>query len=153
MEKSLRARLPEGGFADVSPVRSRQMSAVRGRGNRTTEARLRFALVRAGLSGWVVQPRGLPGNPDFLFVTRKIAVFVDGCFWHGCPACGHTPKTNRPFWSAKIRKNRARDALNTQALVHIGYRVIRFWEHDLKRELPLCVAALRPRSNADNGRA
>jgi len=107
------------------------MRAVRGSGNRTTEQRFRFALVGAGLRGWTTRNRNVLGTPDFLFPKAKLAVFVDGCFWHGCPDCGHVPKTRRPYWSAKIKRNRQRDRETTQRLRASGFRVIRFWEHDL----------------------
>src|SRR5262249_43571731 len=61
----------------------------------------------------------------------KLVVFVDGCYWHGCRRCGHVPNVNRPYWSAKIVGNRARDLRNTKLLKSAGYRVVRFWEHEL----------------------
>src|SRR5262245_30946950 len=102
MERSLRAYLPRGEFKGTLPRHSKTMQAVRGKNNRTTERRLRMGLVRYGVSGWQVRPGGLKGNPDFLFISSKVAVFVDGCFWHGCAVCGHLPHTNRLFWRAKI---------------------------------------------------
>lgn len=73
----------------------------------------------------------LPGKPDFFFPSEKLAVFVDGCFWHGCPTCGHVPKSNSAFWRAKIQRNRERDESATEKLEAIGIKVIRFWEHEL----------------------
>jgi DNA mismatch endonuclease (patch repair protein) len=61
-----------------------------------------------------------------------LAVFVDGCFWHGCPQCGHVPKTRSPFWEAKFQRNRMRDARNARKLRQLGVCVIRVWEHSLK---------------------
>ena len=106
MERTLRKHLPGGVFDGVSPARSRAMAAVRGRGNKTTERGLRLGLVRGGVRGWKLRPKGLRGNPDFLFPEARVAIFVDGCFWHGCPDCGHVPRTNRAFWAAKIERNR-----------------------------------------------
>lgn len=139
MEAELRRQLPNGNFSRVSRVRSRVMSAVRGKGNKTTELRLRMAFVKAGLSGWTLHAKYLPGRPDFCFRSAKLLVFVDGCFWHGCPACGHVPKVRGKFWDAKIRRNRERDKNITEDLRSFGFRVIRFWEHDLRISLNECV--------------
>jgi len=143
METALRQYLPNGQFQGVTPERSRSMAAVRARQNRTTERRLRFALVRAGIRGWRLHRRDVEGTPDFLFADHRLAVFVDGCFWHGCPRCGHVPKTNHPFWAAKIARNRERDSATAQRLHSDGYRVLRFWEHELKEELAACVEQIR----------
>ena len=139
MEKLLREQLKGGTFGVVSPENAKRMRAVRGRGNRTTELQLRWALVRAGLSGWQLHPRGLVGNPDFFFPNSKVAVFVDGCFWHGCSKCGHIPRKNNAFWETKIRRNQERDADKTRQLISGGIRVLRFWEHELKEDASGCV--------------
>src|SRR3712207_4254253 len=102
MEKLLRSKLTNGEFSNQSPARSKMMGAVKGRGNRSTEVRLRLALVRSKIKGWKVHPKGLVGKPDFYFPTNKLVIFVDGCFWHGCLECGHIPKSNKPFWETKI---------------------------------------------------
>src|ERR1035441_10810050 len=90
-------------------VRSRMMSAVRSRGNRSTEVALGIILRRAGLVGyrkhWPVD-----GRPDFAWPGLKIAVFVDGCFWHGCRKCKTVPSSNAEFWSTKLDANRRRDS-------------------------------------------
>jgi DNA mismatch endonuclease Vsr len=143
MERSLRQQLPGGTFAHVPQARSRNMAAIRGSGNLSTERRLRAALVRAGISGWRLHPLILRGRPDFYFPREKLIVFVDGCFWHGCRTCGHTPKTRTEFWTQKVVRNRHRDRLNTVALSREGFKVIRFWEHDLRRRLPACVETIR----------
>src|SRR5688500_15793960 len=98
MEKLLRETLPGGQFLNVPKVRSRAMSAIRGKNNRSTEIKFRMALVRAGISGWSIH-ENLPGRPDVYFSGARVAVFLDGCFWHGCARCGHIPKTNSLFWS------------------------------------------------------
>lgn len=143
MERILRRYLPGGVFTNVSTKASRNFSAVRGRNNRTTEVRFRLALVRAGISGWSVQPGNLPGNPDFVFARHKIVVFVDGCFWHGCPRCGHIPKTNSAFWRAKIQRNMARDRNNRRKLVKRKFRVTRIWEHQLQGDLNACITRIQ----------
>jgi DNA mismatch endonuclease (patch repair protein) len=112
--------------------RSVVMAAIRSHGNQATELRL-IAIFRAhGITGW---RRGstLPGRPDFVFPQLKLAVFVDGCFWHGCPMHGTQPKTNAAFWREKIARNRSRDRRVTRALRARGWRVVRIWEHALAR--------------------
>lgn len=143
MERKLRETLPGGKFEDVSPARSKAMAAVRGKGNKTTERRLRMALVRAGLTGWQMHPKNVLGSPDFFFPTSRLAVFVDGCFWHGCPLCGHIPQANNDFWTAKIARNRERDRKTNEGLFLQDFKVVRFWEHELTTALQRCVADLK----------
>lgn len=141
MERALREKLPNGRFS-VTASRSRQMATIKGRGNRTTERRLRAALVAAGIAGWQIAPSDILSRPDFYFRDKRTAVFVDGCFWHGCSQCGHIPNTNRPFWEAKIDCTRARDSRTTAELHAAGIRVLRFWEHDLAKNLSGCVRSI-----------
>jgi DNA mismatch endonuclease (patch repair protein) len=108
------------------------MRAVKGKGNKSTEGRLRAILARAGIGGWKTHVGGVPGKPDFFFPAEQVALFADGCFWHGCPRCGHVPNSNRPFWEAKIRSNQRRDLEKARKLEEAGIRVLRVWEHDLK---------------------
>ena len=68
-------------------------------------------------------------RPDICFTRARVAVFVDGCFWHGCPEHGRRPATNRAYWLAKIERNRARDVRDTRRLQQGGWRVVRIWEH------------------------
>lgn len=79
------------------------------------------------------------GKPDFFFPKQKVAVFVDGCFWHGCPEHYKTPSTRKEFWKKKLDANRARDALVTHTLTSEGWRVVRIWEHQLKTKELLCA--------------
>ena len=72
------------------------------------------------------------GKPDFTFRAQRVAVFVDGCFWHGCPKHGTRPRHNRAFWQRKLSGNRARDRKVNRALRAQGWRVVRIWEHDLR---------------------
>ena len=131
MERYLRTKLKGGVFKNVDQKRSRVMSRIRSKGNKTTEAKLRYALVRAGISGWSMHPHEVFGKPDFYFHKEKLAVFVDGCFWHGCLKCGHIPKTRSCFWSAKFERNRQRSIRVKKTLSRSGIRVLRFWEHEL----------------------
>lgn len=108
------------------------MSRIRGSGNKGTELRLIEIFRAHGITGWRRGSR-LPGKPDFVFPTRKLAVFVDGCFWHGCPRHATRPKTNAAFWLAKLARNRARDRAVGRLLRRRGWRVLRVWEHALRR--------------------
>jgi DNA mismatch endonuclease (patch repair protein) len=106
------------------------MRANRGKDTRP-EKRLRSLLHRAGLR-YRVSARPIPSlrrTADVVFTTAKVAVFVDGCFWHGCPEHGSMPASNRDFWAAKIAGNKARDAETTTLLEEAGWTVLRFWEH------------------------
>jgi DNA mismatch endonuclease, patch repair protein len=118
------------------------MAAVRGKNNTTTERRFRMALVRSRISGWITHAN-LPGKPDIYFPTRKLAVFLDGCFWHGCSRCGHIPKTNTVFWATKIKRNRQRDQKTSRLLRGQGILVIRVWEHSLQKPRDLALLLKR----------
>jgi DNA mismatch endonuclease (patch repair protein) len=83
--------------------------------------------------------RQIIGKPDFVIEQRHVAIFVDGCFFHGCPHCGHIPRTNRAYWAAKIARNKQRDSAISRALRALGYRVIRIWECQLKRRPTWCL--------------
>ena len=76
-------------------------------------------------------PKGIYGSPDFANKTQKIALFVDGCFWHGCPEHYKRPKSNVPYWKNKIVTNQARDRRVDERLKLEGWTVIRVWEHEL----------------------
>jgi DNA mismatch endonuclease (patch repair protein) len=112
-------------------TRSRTMQAIRSRGNRSTEARLRAALARGGVRGWRLHDINLSGTPDFAFSKERIAVFVDGCFWHGCPSCYRRPHSSRAYWDAKVLRNKARDRRVDAQLRSEDWSVIRIWEHSL----------------------
>lgn len=131
MERWLREKLPRGRFENVTAAHAGRMRAIKGKGNRSTEVRARAILVRSGLRGWALHPDKLPGKPDFLFAAARVVLFIDGCYWHGCPTCGHVPSVNRPYWAAKIERNRQRDRRNNRKLRSAGYRVLRVWEHEL----------------------
>jgi DNA mismatch endonuclease, patch repair protein len=131
METKLRAILGANGFGDTSPTRSRMMAAVHGKQNRSTEQKVRMLLVRNRISGWRLNEPQLPGKPDFYFPQHRVAMFIDGCFWHACPTCGHLPKTNRPFWRAKLLRNKQRDRLTKRKLLSNQIEVMRIWEHEL----------------------
>jgi len=105
------------------------------------ELRLREELHRLGLR-YRIQLRGLPGTPDIAFTRARIAVFVDGCFWHCCPEHGVSPKSNRDWWQVKLDGNVARDRRNDLALTGLGWLSFRVWEHEDPVEAALRVAEL-----------
>jgi DNA mismatch endonuclease, patch repair protein len=113
--------------------RSENMSRIRSRGNKTTELRLIAIMRKYGIKGW---RRGskLPGKPDFVFPRSRVAVFVDGDFWHGNPSKYRVPKSNQVYWEGKIRGNMARDIQNNLLLEQRGWRVLRIWESSLRDE-------------------
>jgi DNA mismatch endonuclease (patch repair protein) len=122
--------------------RSEVMSRIRSKGNANTELRLLAILRLAGITGWR-RHVDLAGKPDFVFRKERLAVFVDGCFWHGCPRCYRRPTSNRRYWDAKVVRNRARDRAVTRTLRSIGWRVLRIWEHDLAKQSKSCAQRLR----------
>ena len=142
MEKFLRSKLLNGVFKEVSLVRSNMMKAVKARGNKSTEVKFCDALVRANIKGWKAQEK-LVGTPDVFFPNYKLAIFLDGCFWHSCPKCGHIPKTNFKYWKAKLANNVLRDSKKKIALENEGYTVIRFWEHELINDIDGCIELLK----------
>lgn len=149
-------------MADVftKAKRSEVMARIRGRGNKDTELALAKVFRLNRITGWRRQveiqvvaavfgrrslraatagahraplQKPLRVRPDFIFPKLKLAVFVDGCFWHGCPKHGTKPKNNAVFWRKKLATNKRRDALVTQTLRKAGWRVVRLWEHALRR--------------------
>jgi DNA mismatch endonuclease (patch repair protein) len=127
------------------------MAKIKSAGCKSTEASLARLLRREKLSGWRRQSR-LDGRPDFIFPARRVAIFVDGCFWHGCPRCYRRPGSRREYWDAKVARNRARDKTVNRLLRRKGWRVTRVWEHELKQprklaaRLRLCLEDARGRS-------
>ena len=111
--------------------RSRNMSSIRSKGNATTEKRFMEILRSSKITGWRRHVK-LPGKPDFAFRKQKVAVFIDGCFWHGCPRCYRLPEDNRPYWRSKLLSNRRRDRRANRELHKLGWRPLRFWEHSLE---------------------
>jgi DNA mismatch endonuclease, patch repair protein len=122
--------------------RSAVMSRICGRGNKTTELALVKLFRRHSISGWRRQ-QPVFGKPDFIFRRERLALFVDGCFWHGCLRCYCRPKSNREFWDVKIARNRERDRKVSRELRRLGWRVIRVWEHDVAKQSESCAQKLR----------
>jgi DNA mismatch endonuclease, patch repair protein len=113
--------------------RSYNMASIRSKGNKTTEKAFAQLLRKARVTGWR-RHVNLPGKPDFVFRSRKVALFIDGCFWHACPRCYRLPEDNRPYWKMKMLRNRRRDRKTSRLLRADGWRVLRFWEHSLAGE-------------------
>jgi DNA mismatch endonuclease (patch repair protein) len=113
--------------------RSDIMSRVKSRGNLATELRLINIFRKNKITGW---RRHLPllGKPDFVFLKLRLVLFVDGCFWHGCPLHGSLPETNRIFWKQKLERNKLRDRFVNRSLKAEGWKVLRFWQHELHEE-------------------
>ena len=127
----------------TTPQRSRNMAAIRREGNRTTELRLVSLFRKDGITGWRRHVPGIYGRPDFVFRNEKVAVFVDGCFWHGCREIKKFPVANRKFWANKIDRNRNRDLNVNRTLRKSGWRILRFWEHELNRRPERTVQKIR----------
>jgi len=113
--------------------RSEVMSRIRGRGNQATEIALAKFFRRNQITGWRRHQKVF-GKPDFVFKQVRLALFVDGCFWHGCPKHGTQPKGNAAFWRRKISRNQSRDMEVNRTLRKAGWRVLRIWEHELVRK-------------------
>lgn len=112
------------------------MAAVKSKGNLSTERAVAHLLRTNKLGGWRRHLAGIPGKPDFSFLSSKLAVFVDGCFWHGCKHCRRNmkPSTNSDYWLKKIARNNARDRKVNTELRRAGWQVLRFWEHEVKKD-------------------
>lgn len=114
-----------------SPDALRRMQAARRR-DTAPELAVRSELHRRGLRFYVDRPPlpSLRRRADIVFPRRRLAVYIDGCFWHGCPDHGTWPKANASWWRDKIEANRARDRDTDQQLRHVGWSVLRAWEHE-----------------------
>ncbi len=136
-------------------VRSRIMSSIHSKDTKP-ELRLRKALWEAGLRGYrkhytpnVYFQRAV----DIAFVGKKVAVFMDGCFWHLCPEHGSIPKSNEKYWRRKLEDTVGRDAMTTNSMELYGWTVIRIWEHEIKSDEGLENAVERIRSALITGEA
>src|SRR4051794_35760785 len=139
--------------------RSSVMRQVKGR-DTAPELTVRKALTRLG-ARYRLHRKDLPGKPDIVLPGRKLALFVHGCFWHGhdCARGARVPKQNRDYWVGKVERNRARDAINREALAALGWRVETIWECELKdgagleaRLKEILRSSASPPSEAKRGR-
>jgi len=145
--------------------RSAVMAKIRGRNNQATDVRLARLLRQSHISGWRRHVRLTAGRrevrsegnlrelgldqapttrprvtrPDFVFAGKRLAVFVDGCFWHSCPKHSNMPQSNRMFWERKLTANKRRDMEITKSLRSAGWAVVRIWEHDLVKRPEWCI--------------
>jgi len=108
--------------------------------NTAPEVALRSALWTAGIRGWRLH-KPLPGRPDLVWQSRRVAVFVDGAFWHGHP--DYYRGQHGAFWDEKIAKNRERDERVNEELAALGYRVVRIWDFEVERQPDACVERVR----------
>lgn len=121
--------------------RSEIMSRVRGKENAATELKMIGIFKENKITGWRRNYKAF-GKPDFVFPKKKIAIFVDGEFWHGHPTRAKIPETNRDFWEKKIARNKKRDRLVNKTLKDQGWTVIRVWQRDISDAKTLKKIAL-----------
>jgi DNA mismatch endonuclease (patch repair protein) len=127
--------------------RSEVMSRIRGSGNRATELKLISIFRQFGITGWRRKSL-LQGKPDFVFRAERLAIFVDGCFWHKCPTCFRRPSSNQLYWDAKLARNVKRDRRVTMELRRDGWSVVRLWQHELADEGGVATRVRRTLSRA-----
>src|SRR3989338_210928 len=127
---------------DVLTKRQRSycMSQIRGR-DTTWEVTFRKYAWGKGVKGYKVRNKVF-GRPDMYFPVKKLAVFIDGCFWHKCPGCFVKPRNNKIFWERKITSNVRRDAKTSKRLSKEGIAILRFWEHEVEYDLRRCYRRL-----------
>lgn len=102
--------------------------------------------VHVRVKGWRRKMQ-LPGRPDLVFPKQRVAVFLDGCFWHGCPSCYAAPKSNKQYWIPKIARNIARGKRISSELRTAGWFVLRIWEHQIQKSPAAAVEKLQLRLN------
>ena len=123
------------------------MAAVKSKGNISTERAVARLLRANKITGWRRHLAAIPGKPDFSFISAQLAVFVDGCFWHGCRTCRRNmqPSTNSDYWLKKIARNKARDRKVNTELRRKGWRVIRIWEHEVAKAPQTIIRRIQKR--------
>jgi DNA mismatch endonuclease (patch repair protein) len=140
LRRSIIATFPVVPDALTPELRSRLMSRVRTRDTKP-EILLRRALWAAGMRGWRLHPKTVRGRPDLAWLGRRVAVFVDGAFWHGHP--DHYWGQSGKFWDEKIARNRARDSQINAELAESGWGVVRLWDFEVEREISPCIERVR----------
>lgn len=124
-------------------ITSKIMSSIKAK-NTLPELLFRKALFANGIRGYRCHYKKAVGKPDICFVNRKIAIFINGCFWHGCPKCKKKmPTTNSLFWETKINKNIERDQRKAQELTNAKWRVLIFWECEVKNNIKDCFREVK----------
>lgn len=120
-------------------VTSRVMSAIRAK-NTKPEIALRKALSSVGVKGYRLHPKNVIGKPDICFIHSKIAIFVNGCYWHRCPYCKPSfPKSHLKFWKEKFERNKKRDNIKNRRLRLEGWRICTVWECQIKKNIERVV--------------
>ena len=132
----------------LSESTSKVMSANKAK-NTKPEILLRKALWEKGIRGYRLNWKKAPGRPDIAFPGKKIAIFINGCYWHRCPKCDlPLPKSNVQFWKDKFGKNVARDKKKNKELLDLGWHVLVFWECDIKTDIFDCSKTVKEILNA-----
>lgn len=129
-------------------IRSKIMSSIRSR-NTQPEITIRKILWSHG-KRYRIHDRSVYGTPDISFKNERIAIFIDGCFWHGCKKCYVPPKTNEMFWRNKMIENRKRRGIVTSRLENDGWRILSFWEHEIKNNPQKVVKSILKFFKASN---
>jgi DNA mismatch endonuclease, patch repair protein len=126
-------------MTDVLTLAQRKLNMSRIKAKNTgPEIKLRKLLSAHDIRGYRIH-YNLPGKPDIVFTKKKIAIFIDGCFWHKCPVCFQEPETRKEFWMKKIQSNIDRDKKVNDQLKDDGWTVMRFWEHDVRKNPEVIV--------------
>lgn len=129
---------------------SNALKAVKSK-NTAPEILLRKALRSFGIIGYRLHWNKAPGKPDIAFPSRKIAIFVHGCFWHRCPYCKQKePQTNVDFWNDKFRKTKERDRKTEESLYQLGWKVIIIWECQINENVDYCIEVIKKIYNSGN---
>ena len=122
---------------------SRVMSSNKAK-NTKPELKLRKSLCANGIKGYRLNWKKVPGSPDIAFPGRKIAIFINGCYWHRCPHCKlPLPKTNTEFWKEKFQANIFRDKKKEKELLHLGWIVLVFWECKINENIKNCIYKIK----------
>jgi DNA mismatch endonuclease (patch repair protein) len=141
---AIKFRVPESGY----PMPKSQSVTKTMQGNKAKDSKpellLRKALWKAGVRGYRLHSKGLPGKPDLVFTAKKLIVFVHGCYWHSCPICAIArPRHNASYWSEKLAGNTRRDILNADHLADLGWRVHTVWECQTKASIEEAVQQIK----------
>lgn len=122
---------------------SKVMSSNKGK-NTKPELNLRKVLWKVGLRGYRIHWKKMPGRPDIVFTKKRLAIFVNGCYWHRCPHCKLSlPKTNLAFWEIKFNVNKERDKQNIIELEKLGWKVLVVWECQLKEDIDKVISTIK----------
>lgn len=137
-------------MADVLTQQQRSYNMSQIRSSWTTQERVIHGFLKALKVRHRMHPL-IPGKPDIL-VLPGLAVYLHGCFWHGCPGCYVPPKSREDYWHPKIERNRRRDRRNAAAARRAGYATLKIWEHEIKRDCGRCLGRLVRAARAIDGR-